>query len=148
MAEPEKKTEEGKESEKKEEVAPPPPQEPEKLGEFSVWAMPNHYDPTLHLAMTQLKETYEGPEFEPHVTVMGAYTALPSQAEKCLKELCASILPITLKIKKVGCGNTFHQCVYLLMDPTEEVPLHPHPLFLTWVLSKVGRHVFRKVEMR
>lgn len=38
-----------------------------------------------------------------------------------LKALCESTPPLTLKVVKVDKGNSYHQCVFLLMDKTDEV---------------------------
>lgn len=100
---------------------PPPPPPPEVPGEYSVWAIPELYDPTLHLVMTQLREAYEGPAFGPHCTVLGAHTSMRAIAEERLQALCASTLPYTMKVKAVQCGETYYQSVYLLVHPTDEV---------------------------
>jgi len=105
---------------------PPPPSPPPPPGFYSVWAEPADYDPSLHLIMTQLKEQHDGPMFSPHVTILGAHYSEWPDAEKNLKALCESTLPFTLKVKEVASGESRYQCVYLLIEKTDEVfcPVH------------------------
>ena len=133
--------EEEEEEEEEEPPPPPPPPPPPGPGCYSVWAAePSNvlgmtYDPTLHLIMMQLKEQHEAPEFSPHVTIMGNHWSEFEVAENNLKALCAQTLPFTLKVKRVESGETYHQCVYLLMEKSDEVvflafcPCHPIDTF-------------------
>jgi hypothetical protein len=100
----------------------PAEEEPDTVGMYSVWAIPPDYVlPSLHLVMTQLSERYAGPPFQPHVTVLGAHPVLRSKAQQSLQQLCATLLPYTFKITGVTSDLKFHQCVYLTMEPTQEV---------------------------
>jgi hypothetical protein len=102
----------------------PAEEEPDTVGMYSVWAIPPDYVlPSLHLVMTQLSERYAGPPFQPHVTVLGAHPVLRSKAQQSLQQLCATLLPYTFKITGVTSDLKFHQCVYLTMEPTQEVGL-------------------------
>lgn len=120
-------------------LPPPPPPPPPGPGFYSVWAeLPNvlgsTYDPTLHLIMTQLKEQHESPAFTPHVTIKGHQYSEFEAAENNLKVLCASTLPFTLKVKTVGSGESYHQCVYLIMEKTDEVLCSgPLTLLFDWL---------------
>uniref|UniRef100_A0A7I4DPV3 Cyclic phosphodiesterase n=1 Tax=Physcomitrium patens TaxID=3218 RepID=A0A7I4DPV3_PHYPA len=119
-----KKADDKDDREKEAAPSPPPPAPsppPPKPGYFSVWAEPAHYDSTLHLIMTQLMEQHEGPAFLPHVTIMSHHWSSPEEAEASLKALCDCTLPFTLKVLRVESGTTYHQCIYLLMDKTQEV---------------------------
>jgi hypothetical protein len=133
------------EEEEAEEAPPPPPPPPPPPGPgfYSVWAespdvLGMLYDPTLHLIMTQLKEQHEAAAFSPHVTIMGSHWSEFEAAESNLKALCASTVPFTLKVKGVESGETYFQCVYLLMDKSDEVIAFPHPIhwfcFVRWTI--------------
>lgn len=90
---------------------------------FSVWAQPSSPQdcPALEPAMLQLRNTYHGPPFQPHVTVLGVQ-CLPLQlASSYLQAACRSLRPFTCKLTHVDCGASFYQCVYLLVEPSEEI---------------------------
>ncbi len=102
----------------------PAEEEPDTVGMYSVWAIPpDCILPSLHSVMTQLSERYAGPPFQPHVTVLGAHPVLRSKAQQSLQQLCATTLPYTFKVTGVTTDLKFHQCVYLTMEPTQEVGL-------------------------
>lgn len=90
--------------------------------QYSLWALA----PTAHLglrpATEYLQRTYGGPEFEPHVTILGSVT-LPSldDAVAKLQELAQALDPITYRIQGVGHGSTYFQSVFLTVDPTPQV---------------------------
>ena len=137
--------EEEEEEEEAEEAPPPPPPPPPPPGPgfYSVWAespdvLGMLYDPTLHLIMTQLKEQHEAAAFSPHVTIMGPHWSEFEAAESNLKALCASTVPFTFKVKGVESGETYFQCVYLLMDKSDEVIALPNPIhwfcFVRWTI--------------
>lgn len=99
--------------------------EEEEQGWYSVWAQPSPADEPAGLrpAMLQLRTLFEGPLFEPHVTVLGVQKEKVHlrDASKCLRAACRSLRPFTCRLTRVECGQTFFQCVYMLVEPSQEV---------------------------
>ncbi|ERN14146.1 hypothetical protein AMTRI_Chr01g111770 [Amborella trichopoda] len=88
---------------------------------YSVWAIPP-LDVKLRLKalMEKLRDEFGGPEFEPHVTVVGA-TRLTEKDAMAKLEACKELKPYKCRAIKVDKGSFFYQCVYLLLDPTPEM---------------------------
>ncbi|KAJ0082353.1 hypothetical protein Patl1_10334 [Pistacia atlantica] len=64
--------------------------------DYSVWAAPpEDVIPRIKKLMEGLRSEFGGPQFEPHMTVVG--------------------------VDRVATGTFFYQCVYLLIHPTTEV---------------------------
>ncbi|KAI5061010.1 hypothetical protein GOP47_0024122 [Adiantum capillus-veneris] len=97
----------------------------DELGWCSVWAQPSSVEepPGLRPAMLHLRTLFQAPAFEPHVTVLGVGTQKLSleQASLSLRAACRSLPPFTCRLTRPSCGNTFYQCVYMLVDPSHEV---------------------------
>lgn len=89
---------------------------------YSVWALPpEDLRPRLKKLMSDLGSEFNGPEFEPHVTVVGATKLTESEARDKFAEACKGLKPYTAKVEKVATGTFFYQCVFLLLLPTPEV---------------------------
>eukprot|EP00262_Sarcandra_glabra_P010154 TRINITY_DN25084_c0_g1_i1.p1 TRINITY_DN25084_c0_g1~~TRINITY_DN25084_c0_g1_i1.p1 ORF type:complete len:197 (+),score=12.17 TRINITY_DN25084_c0_g1_i1:214-804(+) len=89
---------------------------------YSVWAMPaEDVKERLKKVMEKLRGEFGGPEFEPHITVVGAIRLTKKDALEKLKSACEGLKSYTAHINTVSRGDYFYQCVYLLVDPTPEV---------------------------
>ena len=89
---------------------------------YSVWAISSE-DVTerINKLMAGLRSEFGGPEFEPHVTVVGAITLTEDEARDKLKKACEGLKSYNATVQKVATGTFFYQCVYLLLHPTTEV---------------------------
>ncbi|KAL4563405.1 hypothetical protein LXL04_027446 [Taraxacum kok-saghyz] len=96
-------------------------QQPKKDA-YSVWAISSE-DVTERMKklMVGLRSEFGGPEFEPHVTVVGAITLTEDEARDKLKKACEGLKSFNATVQKVATGTFFYQCVYLLLHPTTEV---------------------------
>lgn len=89
---------------------------------YSVWALPpEELKPRLKKLMEGLRSEFGGPEFEPHVTVVGAVSLTENEARDVFGKACEGIKSYTATVEKVAAGTFFYQCVFLLLHPTPEV---------------------------
>lgn len=88
------------------------------MDKYSVWALPPE-DVTERLTklMSCLRSEFGGPEFEPHLTVVGAINLTESDARNKLQTACEGLKAYTASVDRVATG----MCVYLLLRPTPEV---------------------------
>ncbi|XP_077227972.1 cyclic phosphodiesterase-like [Tasmannia lanceolata] len=94
----------------------------EERGVYSVWAVPPEPAKSrLKKLMENLRSEFGGPEFEPHVTIVGAIRLTQKDALLNLQSTCQALKPYTARINTVSRGGFFYQCVYLLLHPTPEV---------------------------
>ncbi|CAI0475620.1 unnamed protein product [Linum tenue] len=71
--------------------------------------------------MDGLRSEFGGPEFQPHVTVVGAITLTEQDALSKFNSACEGLKAYLATVDRVAAGTFFYQCVYLLLDPTSEV---------------------------
>ncbi|XP_010916331.2 cyclic phosphodiesterase [Elaeis guineensis] len=91
-------------------------------GWYSVWALPpEDVAARLKHLMADLRSEFGGPEFEPHITVVGAIRLRPDDAVRRLRSACAALSPYPARVASAARGTFFYQCVYLLIDPSPEV---------------------------
>ncbi|CAI9292875.1 unnamed protein product [Lactuca saligna] len=89
---------------------------------YSVWALPpQDVTERLKKLMIGLRSEFGGPEFEPHVTVVGAISLTEEEARDKLKKACDGLKAYNATVEKVATGTFFYQCVFLLLHPTTEV---------------------------
>ncbi|KAF6173880.1 hypothetical protein GIB67_039831 [Kingdonia uniflora] len=89
---------------------------------YSVWAIPpKENTDQFKKVMNGLILEFGGPEFQPHITVVGAITLTESDALLKFKSVCKGLKPYPVRIDTVSTGTFFYQCVYLLLHPTPEV---------------------------
>ncbi|KVH89432.1 2',3'-cyclic-nucleotide 3'-phosphodiesterase [Cynara cardunculus var. scolymus] len=95
--------------------------QPPKKDVYSVWALPPE-DVTARVKklMVGLRSEFGGPEFEPHVTVVGAISLTEDEARDKLKKACEGLKAYNVTVEKVATGTFFYQCVFLLLHPTTE----------------------------
>ncbi|KAJ4749694.1 Cyclic phosphodiesterase [Rhynchospora pubera] len=103
-------------------MANPNPTTQPKTEVYSVWALPpESVRPRLKSLMSGLRAEYDGPEFEPHITVVGAIRLTPESALEMIRSATSGLRPYKAKVASVSRGTFFYQCVYLLIEPTKEV---------------------------
>ncbi|KAJ9566160.1 hypothetical protein OSB04_002126 [Centaurea solstitialis] len=93
-----------------------------KTDVYSVWAIPaEEVTARVKKVMLGLRSEFGGPEFEPHVTVVGAIRLTEEEARERLKKSCEGLKGYNVTVEKVATGSFFYQCVFLLLRPTNEV---------------------------
>ncbi|CAB4276320.1 unnamed protein product [Prunus armeniaca] len=90
---------------------------------YSVWALPpDDVAPRLKKLMQGIRDEFSGPEFEPHITVVGAISLTPEDALNKFKSASRGLKAYDAKVDRVATGGTlFYQCVFLLINPTPQV---------------------------
>lgn len=89
---------------------------------YSVWGIPSEdVRPRLKKLMSALRSEFGGPEFEPHVTVVGAIELTEDDAVKKFRAACDGVSAYSADAEKVASGTFFYQCVFLLLHPTPQV---------------------------
>ncbi|CDO96902.1 unnamed protein product [Coffea canephora] len=89
---------------------------------YSVWGLPpEDLRPRLKKLMESLRSEFNGPEFEPHVTVVGAISLTENEAREKFNKACQGLKAYKAKVEKVATGTFFYQCVFLLLEPSPEV---------------------------
>ncbi|XP_073058580.1 cyclic phosphodiesterase-like isoform X2 [Primulina eburnea] len=89
---------------------------------YSVWALPTEeLRPRLKKLMEGLRSEFGGPQFEPHVTVVGAVSWTESEARDRFTKACERLESYDARVDRVATGTFFYQCVFLLLHPTPQV---------------------------
>ncbi|CAN4082153.1 unnamed protein product [Withania somnifera] len=89
---------------------------------YSVWALPKE-DVRVRFKklMEGLRSEFGGPQFEPHVTVIGAIRLTEAEARDRFKQVKEIVKPYSATVDKIDTGTFYYQCVYLLLHPTTQV---------------------------
>lgn len=87
-----------------------------------LWLMPSDkiYDHLVTI-IKGFSEKYEGPFFEPHVTLFGF---LPGTQEEIMAHcfaLAKTLQPFDIRLTDLGYQDTYFQCLYLNVDGTAEI---------------------------
>ncbi|KAK6264554.1 hypothetical protein QUC31_012726 [Theobroma cacao] len=89
---------------------------------YSVWALPpEDVRVRVKKLMEGLRSEFGGPQFEPHVTVVGAISLTADDALAKFRSACDGLKAYTATVERVATGTFFYQCVFLLLHPTREV---------------------------
>lgn len=89
---------------------------------YSVWAIPpEDVGGRLKRLMAGLASEFGGPQFEPHITVVGAIGLTEEDALEKFHSACDGLQAYTATVDRVATGTFFYQCVYLLLHPMPEV---------------------------
>lgn len=89
---------------------------------YSVWGLPpDDVKQRVKNFMNTLRSEFNGPDFDPHVTVVGAIKLTPDDALDRFRSACKGLKAYTAHGRGVSTGTFFYQCVYLLLDPIPEV---------------------------
>lgn len=96
----------------------------EKEEIYSVWALPPEEQGVgrrLKDLMSSLRSEFDAPDFEPHITVVSCFRQTRSEALRRFQASCLDLKPYTAGVTGIDRGTFFYQCVFLLIDPTDEV---------------------------
>ncbi|PON69166.1 2',3'-cyclic-nucleotide 3'-phosphodiesterase [Trema orientale] len=89
---------------------------------YSVWALPpDEVGARLKMLMEGLRDEFGGPQFEPHITVVGAISLTADDALNKFRSACEGLKAYNASVDRAATGTFFYQCVYLLIHPTAEV---------------------------
>ncbi|KAL5577062.1 hypothetical protein UlMin_018761 [Ulmus minor] len=89
---------------------------------YSVWAIPpEDVVDRLKKLMEGLREEFGGPQFHPHITLVGAINLTADDALTKFRSASQGLKPYNVSVDRVATGTFFYQCVYLLLRPTTEV---------------------------
>ncbi|GAB2239880.1 hypothetical protein Droror1_Dr00020398 [Drosera rotundifolia] len=89
---------------------------------YSVWALPPSSTNTrVKTLMTRLRSEFGGPEFEPHVTVVGAVEMTEEDAINRFEAACEGVREYVGEVDGVEIGTFFYQCVFMLLKKSREV---------------------------
>ncbi|KAI3411514.1 uncharacterized protein J3R85_017883 [Psidium guajava] len=89
---------------------------------YCVFALPpDDLAPRLKSLMDGLRSEFGGPQFVPHITVVGPVTLTEDDAVSKFRAACDGLRAYTATVDRVATGTFFYQCVYLLLRPTAEV---------------------------
>ena len=67
------------------------------------------------------KDLQDAFEFFPHVTLLGGINQPKDQVLATTEQLIEKIKSLDIKFDKVSYGEIFHQCVYILCNPSDEL---------------------------
>lgn len=82
---------------------------------------PDDLAPRLESLMDSLRSEFGGPQFVPHVTVVGPVGLKEDDAVREFRAACDGLRAYPATVDRVATGTFFYQCVYLLLRPTAEV---------------------------
>ncbi|CAA3015955.1 cyclic phosphodiesterase-like [Olea europaea subsp. europaea] len=78
---------------------------------YSAWALPpEDVRPRLKKLMNDLRSEFGGPEFEPHVTVVGTISLTESEARDVFNKACEGLKAYNANVERVATGTFFYQC--------------------------------------
>ncbi|KAK3023492.1 hypothetical protein RJ639_045079 [Escallonia herrerae] len=96
------------------------PNEAQMKNFYSVWALPpEDLKPRLKKLMHELRSEFNGPEFEPHVTVVRAVSLTEGDARDKFKSACEGLKEYNAKVEKVATDYMPHLSL-LYADLTDE----------------------------
>ncbi|XP_030512828.1 cyclic phosphodiesterase-like [Rhodamnia argentea] len=82
---------------------------------------PDDLAPRLRSLMDELRSGFGGPQFVPHITVVGPVSLTEDDAVSKFRAACDGLRAYPATVDRVATGTFFYQCVYLLLRPTAEV---------------------------
>ncbi|KAL2457593.1 Cyclic phosphodiesterase [Abeliophyllum distichum] len=86
---------------------------------YSVWALPpEDVRSRLKKLMNDLRSEFDGPEFEPHVTVVGAISLTESEARRKFNKACDGLKAYNATVEKVATGTFFFSAFFFCFIPT------------------------------
>lgn len=92
---------------------------------YSVWLIPDvessAYQSLDELIRAKAGKYPDAPDFRPHITVIGGLNSDRDLVLERTKELAASEDPFETDFIDISCSTTNHQCVFLLLDPSNEL---------------------------
>jgi 2'-5' RNA ligase len=114
------------------------------MTQYHLWLTPSR-DASERFArlMTQLREQYRGPKFEPHITLLGEIEGEELTVVQHVRTLATKLHPIQIHLQEPAFEDEYFRCLYFTVRPTPEVceaheqakavfgkipksPFHPH----------------------
>lgn len=90
--------------------------------QYSIWIIPPEPVYTqLKSIIDELAKNYNGPTFEPHMTVLGNIDKDLSQIERFGKELAESFDTLQLSLGPVSFSTTYFQSVFVRVNSTAQL---------------------------
>ena len=90
---------------------------------YTLWLLPKEVAVKDYLStvVKDLASKYEGPEFEPHATLLGDQLfELKDLTEKCT-QVAQQTKPFTVQTGSIEYSTTYYQCVFVRLKPTPQL---------------------------
>ncbi|OGH16460.1 MAG: hypothetical protein A3C30_04695 [Candidatus Levybacteria bacterium RIFCSPHIGHO2_02_FULL_40_18] len=89
---------------------------------YSIWTIPP--DPIYYqikATIDQLSKRYQGPQFDPHMTLLGEIEADLSELEQKVKKLATGLSKLELSLGPVSFSTTYFQSVFVRINSTAKL---------------------------
>lgn len=92
------------------------------LNLYSLWIIPSpDTKKRLKKIIINLSKKYDGPVFEPHMTLLGNINSEESECVKNTKVLASQIKPFTVSFGDISFSTTYFQSVFLRIKSSAEL---------------------------
>ncbi len=89
---------------------------------YSIWIIPSEpLESTLKQVVVRLAKELEGPEFEPHMTLLGDIEGDLTELKEKVKQLASKIDKLELSLGSVSFSTTYFQSVFVRVNSTAEL---------------------------
>ena len=86
---------------------------------YTFWLMPAEpLKMQLHSVVRKLAREFDGPEFDPHVTIYYG-PSNPTEAEAITKKLAEGFSPLDLRMRYLDQSEVYEKTVFIQFDPSE-----------------------------
>lgn len=94
-------------------------------GTYGLWLVPDRQSKeyeTFQNIINEYSEKYDdAPKFEPHVTITGGLETTEDIAREKTEKIANNTDPVDLQFKEPHCSTTRFQCVFILVEPSENL---------------------------
>ncbi|KAL8130422.1 hypothetical protein V2J09_019577 [Rumex salicifolius] len=89
---------------------------------FAILGLPSDHEMhRIEKLMKGLRKDFGGPEFEPHLTVVGLTVLTQDDAVKRFRSAVDGMKAYPAKVEAVASGTSYYDCVFLQLQPSPEV---------------------------
>lgn len=89
---------------------------------YSLWIMPDgKIRDRLAGIISRLSVKYDGPFFEPHITVAGSVRESEEKVVNKVKELASSVKPFSVKLGSVGTEDNYFRSFFVRVQENREI---------------------------
>lgn len=90
---------------------------------YSIWLISHEKAVNSYLSsvIKDLADKYQGPEFEPHVTLLGRLSLTLEEVVKGCESLASKSGPLVLETGSIEYSTTYFQCVFVRIKPTPQL---------------------------
>ncbi len=90
---------------------------------YTIWLLPLEESVKNYLAsvVKDLAQNFQGPEFEPHATLLGDQQFSLEEITNKSTQLAKNCKPFTVQTGSVEYSTTYYQCVFVRLKPTPEL---------------------------